>query len=213
MPELIDSFLKEVGSKYANIQIKDKNSSWLMKTLNRIVSIFNPRFDRYITTIGTTIYTPTGFMDKNPVRTLETISHETRHVMDFKQHPILYVLGYGFPQILAIPLLILLLVLGCGWWSLFALALLAPIPSYWRYKAELRAYRTSLLLGKHVYKLSDKELQATKDWIVMQMTERWYYWAWPFPGSIRKDLEDSSYELEPFYVDLLDFCKRHQVQL
>lgn len=217
---LIDLFLQEVGSKYApSITIKDKDSSLLMKSANALIGIFNPKFNQYITTIGTTIYVPKGFMDRNPARILEVISHETKHVKDYKETPLRYVLGYGFPQLfslLFIPLLITLLLLGCGWWSLFGLLpliLLAPFPAPWRYKRELTAYRTSLLMGKHVYCFSDMDLMATRNWIVSQLSEKWYYWTWPFPIKIKEDLMDEGYELEPYYQEVLAFCKRHNVKL
>lgn len=219
MSALVDAWISEVGSKYADIHIKDKSTSTMMRVVGKLLGLFNPKFDQYITTVGTTIYVPKGFMDKNPARALEIIVHETRHVKDYKANPVLFVLGYGAPQIfslLAIPLVITLLVCGLGLWSLLGLlplVLLAPIPSYGRYKSELVAYRTSLVFGKYVYDFSDIDMDLTRVWIVDQLSEKWYYWAWPFPNQIRKDLSDTSYESEPFYVDMVEFCKKHQVKL
>jgi predicted phage terminase large subunit-like protein len=63
----------------------------------------------------------------------------------------LYVLLYGFPQILfPIALLAILIVtLFSSWTFLFALIFLLPLPAYGRYIFELRAYRTRQLLERN----------------------------------------------------------------
>jgi hypothetical protein len=214
IPEYVNVFLNTFAKKHApSISIKQKSQSSLMKVLTFLVKPFNPKFDQYITTIGTTIYLPDNFFNKKPIQVIEILSHETKHAKDFHNHPFLFISGYLFPQILFLPLLILLLVLGCKLWSLFALTLLLPIPAYFRFRFELVAYRTSLLIGENVLIYPPKEIQKIKDWIMEQLTKQWYYWAFPFPSYVRKQLNDSSYKIEPYYLDILQYIKTNKSQL
>ena len=214
IPDYVNVFLDKFAKKHApSISIKQKSQSNLMKILSFLVKPFNPKFDQYITTIGTTIYVPDNFFNKKPIQIIEVLSHETKHAKDFYNHPFLFICGYLFPQILFLPLLILLLAVGCKLWSLFALILLTPIPAYFRFKSELVAYRTSLLIAENVFVYPIKEVQKIKDWIIEQLTKRWYYWAFPFPSYIQNELNDSSYKIEPFYLDLLAFIKSNKQSL
>lgn len=214
IPEYVNVFLDTFAKKHApSISIKPKSESFLMKIIGLFVKPFNPKFDQYITTIGTTIYVPDNFFNKKPIQIIEILSHETKHAKDFFIHPFLFICGYLFPQILFFPLLILLLLLGCKFWSLFALILLLPLPAYFRFRFELVAYRTSLLIGENVLIYSSKEMQKIKDWIKEQLTKQWYYWAFPFPSYVEKQLNDSSYKEEPYYLDILEYFKNNKSEL
>ena len=186
-----------------------------MRGISRIVSVFNPRFDQYITTLGNTIYVPDGFLEKQPIRVLETVAHETQHAMDFNCSPVLFVLVYGFPQILAVPVGIAVGLLTGLWWLglVVGLLLLAPLPAPGRCWMEIRAYRTSLQVGRYVYRFSDREMERTKEWIVSQLSEKWYYWTWPFPSMIKRALDKDSLLDKPGHVKLIKFLAEHDLSM
>ena len=68
-----------------------KGNSKFMKFLNFFVRIFNKTFmTRYVTTIGSTIYTP----NKDLSVPHSTMIHELQHLKDSKDYPVLYELSY-----------------------------------------------------------------------------------------------------------------------
>lgn len=207
--DIVNLYLEETFKKHVSgVTIKTKSQSLLLKLISPVIKVlFNPRIEEYIQTIGKTIYVPETFMKGQTANVLSVISHECRHAMDYSNSPVQFVLSYGFPQIFAIPLVLLLLLFGCGWWALLGLLLLLPLPAPWRYLHELRAYRTRQLM----LIINNFDDSPAVDNIVKNLSEKWYYWTWPFPEKIKKDLRDMSYVTEPFYQDLAAFCKAHNV--
>jgi hypothetical protein len=193
-----------------NVKIEKKSDSKLMKTIAFFVRLFNPRFNEFITTIGSTIYVPDNFFKHMDEEILDILMHEFRHIKAHYKNKVGYNLGYLFPQLLA---LFSLLSLGAViWlpmlWFLAFLVFLLPFPALWRYKYELDAYRVSILSGRLLRGYSDREITQIKQWIKKQMITGNYYWAWPFPSKIDKDLEDESFILSAEYKDEVEFLKR-----
>ena len=108
---------------------------------------FNPGFmTDYITTIGRTIYFPSR-EDILDGKQWDVLAHEGIHLRDHHEHPILFNLSYGFPQILA---LLSFGAIGAFWnlWFLlflFFLVAAAPFPAPWRARSERRAYIMSMV--------------------------------------------------------------------
>lgn len=224
LPPLAEAFMLEVAQKHhPKAIVAKKSESKLMKAINLVVGKFNPEFsDRFITTIGATIYVPDDFLETNDdTQVVEVLAHETQHIIDYAASPAKFVLGYLFPQVLA---LLSLLALGAffnTWMLLWLIALvfLAPIPSPGRYKAEINGYRVSILFARNRvvfdgYRLtrvgySDAEMAQLHKWISNQMTSANYYFAWPFPKQIEKDLTDEGFMIEPRYQEIVKFLQGH----
>lgn len=213
---LSETFMQEVTRKHApDAVIRNKSESWLNKAIAFVVKPFNPNFlDGYITTLGTTIWISDSFMPElDNLNGLEVITHETQHIIDYNANRFLFVLSYGFPQILA---LLSILALGAFWSPWMALWLLclgfaAPFPSPGRYKAELAGYRTSVLFRRKVYKQTDEQIQDLYDQVEEQLSKKWYYFTWPFPAQIRADLQDESFMKEPRYQEITKFLVDHKL--
>jgi hypothetical protein len=205
LPLLAQQFFIEFGIPI-NAKLAPKSKSiFVSNILGFFIRKFNDKYDDYITTIGKTIYLPDNFYDKDPISTIDILAHEIKHITDSNKYGLLYPIGYLFPQILVVPLVILaiffpLLIIP-------AILVLAPWPAYFRYKIELNGYRTNLLIATYVRKYSDVGIMQTKLWITKQMTERWYYFAWPFKGWVLNDLENMGFKAEPYYDELLLFFK------
>lgn len=211
LPPLAHSFFEQVTLKHApDAKILKKSESVLMKMIGLILKPFNPRFmSTYITTIGKTIYVPDRFLQDEETRCLGILAHETQHIIDHQKNPVWFSLSYLFPQCLAAlsvfglfgflnPLMFLFLL---------ALVFLAPLPAPFRYQWELNGYRVSILLGRVLHRYSPSEMDQVREWIKKEMTSGSYYFAWPFPTKIDKDLKDESFILEPRFQELIEFLR------
>jgi hypothetical protein len=216
LPPLAQAYMDNVAKKHnPKAQVLRKSDSWLMRAAAFILKPFNPTFlNQYITTIGATIYVPDDFLTTfDETSVLDTVTHETQHIIDYTANPPLFVLSYLFPLPLA---LLSLLAFGAFWspWMLLwllALGFLAPIPSPGRYKAELHGYRTTVLFARKVWKYNDDQMPQVYDWVADQMATGAYYWAWPFKDKVRADLKDESFMNEPRYQEITQFLTDHGI--
>lgn len=216
--EWVQLYIDEVGSEYSkDIRVRPKSESKLLKFLAPIVGLFNKRFmDGYITTIGNTIWVPDGWLERGePKSRLQTVAHEVLHVKQGKeQTAFVHAFLYLFPQSLAPLALLALLAIpfGLGWLTcLLFLLCLAPLPAPFRYMKELEAYRVRILFFKYVYNSNDEMLQWAKDHIILNMTKSNYYFTWPFPRCIQKDLDNESALEKEQYKKILEFLDRYDL--
>lgn len=190
------------------VKLYPKEKSAFMKLIRIPLRLFNKNFDGYITTIGKTIYLPAKFMEGQDIHVMDVLAHETKHIYDSCIYSFLYEIGYLFPQILALPFFIASLLVS--WYLLIpTLICLAPLPAYFRYLIEMRAYRVNLMVAKHALKYDDVGMMRVKLWITKQMTERWYYFTWPFKQYVMKNLEDESFMSQDYYQNVLKFLKEN----
>jgi len=190
----IVSLLKENEPK---LEIKYKNESFFMKMIGFIL-FFNPAFmNEYITTIGSTVYyTNKKYIEENEEAANLILLHEFVHIKDANKYTkSLFSALYLSPQILAlltIPLFFLI-----GWWCLFLLLFLAPIPSYFRMKFELDGYIMSLfalnlaMLEKGYSKKARIVALKASAHRIDQKNFRGagYYFMWPF--GVEKQLDEA----------------------
>lgn len=205
IPLVVTAYLEEVRKQDPTIQLLAKEDSKLMKVIGFIVKPFNPTFNTlYTTTIGSTIWMPTEVAKiLSEEHFLEVVAHEVQHILDEKEQGIWFKVGYLFPQVLAA--LSLLAVFGIwspSWlWWLLCLLLMAPLPAYWRYKAELNGYRTFIVFDKFHGRDSAETYKQTID----QLSGPSYYFAWSFKSWIEKDLKDESFLEMPRYKQITAF--------
>lgn len=215
LPPISQAFFDEVMKKHTpEAKIKIKSDSWVNKFFSVLVRPFNPDFlNGYITTIGTTVYFPDNFLETySDENILEVLVHENIHIMDRKKYGLfLWILIYGFPQILAT---LSLLALGAIFylpmlWCLLFLLFLLPFPAPGRYHGEITAYKTSILLARKMRNATDFELTNERNMIITQLSKSFYYFTWPFPKMIERDLLDQTFMIEPRYSEITDFLKIH----
>lgn len=203
-------FLDTVASKYGKIKIMPKSSSKLMQAIAWLFKVtkISPEFmERYITTIGETVYFPDKMLEEgDSENVVRVLVHETVHVADSnKLSSPLFKFLYLFPQSLAVLALLSLLAfwkLSFLWCLLFLLCL-APIPAPFRYWFELRAYRTQILFSRKDDKLTDEQMVPVYEWIEKQLCTNLYYWTWPFPSMVRKHLKDESWMGSGIYKEIV----------
>lgn len=215
IPKIVSDYIENIAQKYTKNKIKivKKSDSKLMRLIGWFFSItkINPKFmENYYTTIGSTIYVPDRSLESriSAITLLGVVIHECIHIKDNAKYGMLFNISYLFPQILAVfSLLSLLAIFFSKLWLLCLLFLLwlAPIPSMPRYFWEIRAYRTAFLI------FSDEEIirSEIRKWISNELTTRYYYWTWPFPKYIDKDLSDMSFLEREEYKEIKEFLDKN----
>lgn len=189
MSDFKDKLIKE----FPQVSIKYKDKSLFMKFLG-FVLFFNQKFmDRYVTTIGNTIYFPSekSFDENNLVNHI-TLLHELVHVIDFKKNLFFSIL-YLMPQIMFF--IGALIGLFISWKIvLISLIFLLPWPAYWRMKYEKRAYTISLYAMQKInvkYNNLFFDLRKEADRIAQQFSGSMYYFMWPLKD-IKKYFSDTA---------------------
>lgn len=200
VPTLVEEYIAFFKERTGiEMKLVDKTSSKLMKLISWFIKFFQPTFmERYITTLGDTVYIPQKTLSTyRELSLLEIIMHESVHVRDANN-----VGKFKFGFLYLFPQSLVFLVLGALSGFLFGpLALifliflfsLLPIPAPWRYKFELKAYRTSLLFATRVHNSGPEHVQAIKNWIIEQLSGKPYYYCWPQ----KKIVADLEKELSP----------------
>lgn len=149
------AMLKAFEAQYGPVIVRRK--AWWVPT---------PR--AYATTIGSTIHLPDFDLISTPSG-LPTLAHELQHVYQYRTSPVWFVLGYFFPQLLAI-----LGFLGFIWWPLALFAvLILPWPAYFRARFEGEGYAVSRYVWQRLGRKlpEDHYAKKFKGWT--------YYWMWP----------------------------------
>jgi len=193
-------------------EVRFKNESKLMKIIDKIL-FFNHLFmTNYITTIGQVPYWPSReHYEYNPDASFDVLAHEFVHVMDYIKKPVRFTLGYLFPQILALPAVLFILLsplfitLMClsiisPWWllTLLSLVALAPLPASIRKWAEVRGYGMSLRVRMWRYnQVTSSKFESS----VRAFTGPNYYFMWPFEKDIRKELSAYSLKEDPAHLE------------
>jgi hypothetical protein len=200
-----DVYLKSL-KYFPNVKIKFKNESMFMKALS-ILLFFNKDFDKYITTIGETIYFPSKEqLYKNQDSSIQVYLHELVHVNDYYNDK-LFKIKYLLPQILFIPFLLTLLI---SWKiSLLGLLFLLPLPAYFRAQYELKAYVAQLYVKSKMNKNIDYYNEANKIYSHFDSSD--YYYMYPFKSIRAKILayafliknKKMDFELKSKFDDIL----------
>lgn len=209
---LVKKFREEVIDKFhPGVKFVWKEDSNLMKFVYYItlMVLWNKTFLTKFTTVGSGYVwlARKAWSERTEEERLRTIIHEGAHMYDTKKNPLNPIL-YVFPQ-LALGIVFIGLAFVSPWFLFGLLLALAPLPAYFRYKHEIRAYRLDCLFVEYVWGW-DKGVGLHKhyqDRAVQQMSGSTYYFAWPFPGMIRKDLEKDDSK-DPYTIMVFDWLKK-----
>lgn len=186
--ERFDALVSKMKERLPTSSIKYKDESTFMEKLDKVL-FFNKAFMTcYTTTIDTTVYFPTRKeVEANKGRFFYTLCHEYVHAWDANNSPVLFNVGYLFPQILALLSLGAFLAFINIWFLLFLFALLflAPIPSPSRTWAELRGYGMSCKVEKWKFGKVDKICFDSR---IRSFIGPGYYFMWPFKKCVRAEL-------------------------
>lgn len=210
-----DALVTKAQTYFPDLQIKYKDQDPFMKVLGALM-FFNPAFmTSFVTTIGHTIYFPNKSYTEER-HSSEVFIHECTHIYDEeKLGSLRFKLGYLFPQILALPMLLLLFVLT--WKIVIPLALLCllPWPAPFRANAERHAYFVSMRAAHELFNVDPEKLGPH---YAENFKNSSYYWMMPFgeeerfaaeAAAIKVGKPDSASdpELNKMIVDLINTAK------
>lgn len=133
----------------------------------------------YLTTIGNVIGVPVGWDPARPEHA-PVLEHERTHIAQQRR------LGFGVVWIGLIP------------WGLAYLLLPLPVGLAWcRYRLELEAYiagHRAELARLRAAGAGEGEILSRRAYLISltvdELTTGAYGWAWPFPGAVRRELEE-----------------------
>jgi hypothetical protein len=168
----IDELIREIKKVNPKFEIRFKNESKMNKAISKILFFAKDYMTRNTTTLFGKVYFPNkDFFEKDCDRTFRILSHEYVHVYDSKKLPILFELGYLFPQILS---LFAFFAFYNLWFLLFLLFLL-PIPAPFRTYFEFRGYSMTYMI---------KALRGNNNVVLKSIDKKFsgpvYYYMWPF---------------------------------
>lgn len=227
IPEvLFDDILHIIKQQRPSASVIWKGESTLHRLIGKVMFFNSAYMTSYTTTIGGEMAFPRkDFATDNLQHSEEVLAHEGVHAIDDAKHPVLFKLGYLFPQILAV--LAALSVVGIWWrpalWALLALLFAAPLPAPFRVWAEMRGYQMTMAMW--VWRYSDGAPVSAKnhtydllvDHVVKQFTSGSYYWMLPFESIVRDMVEERLREVlegkvlkDPYFRAVHDAVRRAQ---
>lgn len=149
----LTALVKQMEAEFPGFELLEKRTSKIMQLAyyGLGMPLWNPDFMETLwTTLGYKVYTPyLEAFGKDLQGDYATLWHERKHLLDLQalekkvSKPVaglVWGLGYGFPQILALG------ALGAFWspWMLLCLAFLAPWPAPIRVWIEVRGYTATI---------------------------------------------------------------------
>lgn len=162
---LVDRYLAALRDEFPRLRVIEKQGDRLSRWIDgalRIVTLGGQSayMSRYVTTLGSTVYVPSGWDDREDTDRYITLRHEAIHLRQFRRYG-----RFGMAVLYLIPILPLGLAIG-------------------RARLEWEAYRETLLATAELHGLAalgDEELRAH---VLRQFTSASYGWMWPFPATV-----------------------------
>lgn len=126
---------------------------------------------RYVTTIGSRIYLPTGWAERSDADRYIVLRHEAVHLRQFRSYGLI-----GMSALYLLPLF----PLGLAWG---------------RARLEWSGYRETLRATAEVYGVAAAQDARLRAHIVRQFTSGAYGWMWPFPRQIERWIDQAIEEI------------------
>ncbi len=165
-----DALVAGLATRKPPVRIVPKASVLHQRLADRALRVLSlGRQDRYlteyVTTLGHTIYVPSGWDQREPGARLTVLRHELVHVAQFERYGALVMtLFYG----------------------------LLPWPiglAYFRARLELEAYRETLVAVAEVDGLEAAASRALRDFVVERFVGPDYLYMWPFRRTVERWVE------------------------
>ena len=164
---LDEAYLAELAREFPGLRVVDKAHDRLSRSIDRALRVLtlggqSAYLSRYVTTMGQTIFLPSGWDARSPQSRYVTLRHEAVHLRQFAR--------YGWPLMAALYLLpILPMGLALG-----------------RARLEWEAYAETLRATAEVHGLARARDPALHAHIRRQFTGPAYGWMWPFERSVQR---------------------------
>lgn len=166
MNAIDERYLDELRAEFPRLRVVDKERDGFSKLIDRalrIVTLGGQRefLTRYVTTIGQTIYLPSGWQRRSPESRYITLRHEAVHLRQFRR--------YGL-VLTALVYLVPILPLGLAWG---------------RARLEWEGYAETIRATFEVHGLEAAREPSLHAYVIRQFTGPAYGWMWPFPRTVQ----------------------------
>ena len=159
--DLDERYLEELREELGALRIVEKANDPFSRLIDRALKILtlggqSAFMTRYVTTIGRTIYLPSGWRARTPESRYVTLRHEAVHLRQFRRY---------------------------GWVGTALLYLLPILPmglAWGRARLEWEAYAETLRATAEVHGVEAARSPALHAYIRKQFTGPAYGWMWPF---------------------------------
>jgi hypothetical protein len=173
---LLAAYLRELATGRRSIRVVEKATLWHQHVADvflRVVTLGGQSryLTDYITTLGHTIYVPSGWEKMSALHRYTILRHEVVHVRQFER--------YTWPGMVLI-------------YGLF------PLPiglAYGRARLEWEAYAETLRATAEAYGYEAACDPGLHDDIVARFVGPDYVWMWPFPNMVRRWIAECLAEL------------------
>lgn len=161
-----ERYLDALRAEFPRLRVIEKAGDAFSKLIDgalRVLTLNGQRhyMTRYVTTMGSTIFLPTGWAERSAESRYVTLRHEAVHLRQFRR--------YG----------------RVGTALLYLLPILPLGLAYGRARLEWEAYAETLRATCEVWGLEAARDPALHAHIVTQFTGPAYGWMWPFPQAVR----------------------------
>ena len=160
-----EEYLEELRAEFPRLRVIEKAGDPFSKLIDgalRVLTLGGQRYylTRYVTTMGSTLFLPTGWAERSAESRYITLRHEAVHLRQFRR--------YG----------------RVGTALLYLLPILPLGLAYGRARLEWEAYAETLRATFEVAGLEAARDPRLHAHIVAQFTGPAYGWMWPFPRAV-----------------------------
>ena len=171
------AYLEELAKEFPRLRVIEKDNDPLSLLIDRALKLVtaggqSAYMSSYVTTLGSRIYVPANWKERDAWSRYVTMRHEAVHLRQFKRFSFL-----GMSAIYLMPF--------------FPLGL-----AYGRARIEWEAYRETLVATAEVWGVEAIESKACRANIVHQFTSAAYGWMWPFPNQINAWIDQAIEEIK-----------------
>lgn len=161
-----EAYLEELRVEFPGLRVIDKRDDRFSRLIDVALKGItlggqSAFMTRYVTTIGRTIYLPSGWRKRSPESRYCTLRHEAVHLRQFRRYGLVLTAA-----IYLLPIAPLGLALG-------------------RARLEWEAYAETLRAHAEVYGVEAAQAAELHAYIERQFTSAAYGWMWPFRGQVR----------------------------
>lgn len=165
--ELDERYLEELRAEFPGLRIVDKADDAFSRMIDRALRIVtfggqSAFMTRYVTTIGRTIYLPSGWAGRTPESRYVTLRHEAVHLRQFRR--------WGLVP-MAVVYLLPIFPLGLAWG---------------RARLEWEGYAETLRATAEVKGIEAARSPELHAYLRRQFTGPAYGWMWPFDRTIQR---------------------------
>jgi len=167
---LLDSMLAELGQRFPKLRLVDKREDRFSRLLDVLVRLGtfggnSAYLTRYVTTLGQTIYLPTGWEQRSDRERVVVMRHEVVHLEQFRRYGKL-----GMALLYIFPILPIGLALG-------------------RAHLEWEAYAETFRATAEVFGVEAARDPALRAHVVAQFVGPAYGYMWPFRRSVERRID------------------------